>query len=122
VTELLLQQQPQGSTGQMPNCDKLPSEIWRIWHAWANCKKEEHYAVLQDHFRKMAQDLKLPEPVATFKLTNLLYTLFISTPFKDKLEYGVQLFAVAYLSQKSVAEQWSSLPCTGSYKKELLVC
>jgi hypothetical protein len=125
VTEFLIQQQPQGSTGQVPARDKLPSEVWRgtidlllrltqkgneeslphIWHAWAKCKKEERRAVLQDHFRKMARDLKLPEPVATVELTNLLYTLSFAAPFEDKLEYGVQPFAVAYLSQQSVAEQ-----------------
>jgi hypothetical protein len=48
----------------------------------------------------MARDLKLPKPVATVELTNLLHTLLsFAAPFEDKLKYGVQSFAVAYLSQ-----------------------
>jgi hypothetical protein len=107
VTEFLIQQQPQGSMGQMHDQDKLPSEVWRdtinlllrltqksnkealpsIWHSWANCKKDKQCAVLQDHFRKMARDLKLTEHVATVELTNLLCTLAFAAPFEDKLEY-----------------------------------
>jgi hypothetical protein len=53
----------------------------------------------------MAQVLKLPEPVATVELTSTLYSLSFAAPFEDKLELGIQPFAVTYLSQKSVAEQ-----------------
>lgn len=127
VTEFHIQQKPQSSTGLTLDHDKLPSKIWRgtinlllwltqksnkealpsIWHSWANCKKEkeECRAVLQDHFCKMAWDLKLPKPVATVDLTNLLYTLaFMMAPLEDKLQYGVQPFAVTYLSQKYVTK------------------
>jgi hypothetical protein len=53
----------------------------------------------------MGRELRLPEPVATVELTTILYTLAFAAPFEDRLEYGVQPFAVAYLSQKSVSEQ-----------------
>jgi hypothetical protein len=53
----------------------------------------------------MLRALSLPEPVATVELTTMLYTLSFGAPFEDKLEHGVQPFAVTYLSQKFVAEQ-----------------
>jgi hypothetical protein len=67
------------------NKEALPS----IWHHWADCKKEEHHAVLQDHFCKMAQDLKMPGQVAMVELTNLLYMLAFAVLFRDKLENGM---------------------------------
>jgi hypothetical protein len=53
----------------------------------------------------LARALKLPDPVATVELTNMLYSLSFAAPFEDKLEMGVQLLAVSYLSQKLVTEQ-----------------
>jgi hypothetical protein len=53
----------------------------------------------------MGRELCLPEPVATVELTTILYTLAFAGPFEDRLEYGVQPFAAAYLSQKLVSEQ-----------------
>jgi hypothetical protein len=126
LAEILIAQQPRGATTTPAgDRDKLPSETWKgtidvllrltqrsteealppLWHAWANCKKEERRAVLQEQFRRLARVLKLPEPVATVELTNMLYSLAFAAPFEDKLEMGVQPFAVTYLSQKTVAEQ-----------------
>jgi hypothetical protein len=68
-------------------------------------QKGERRAVLQEKFCDMARVLKLPEPVATVELTATLYSLAFAAPFEDKLEMGIQPFAVTYLSQKSVAEQ-----------------
>jgi hypothetical protein len=81
--------------------ESLPS----IWHAWENCKKDKQRVILQDQFHKMGCELCLPKPVATVELTAILYTLAFAVPFEDWLEYGVQPFAVAYLSQKLVSEQ-----------------
>jgi hypothetical protein len=39
------------------------------------------------------------------ELTSVLYTLSFGANFEDKLEHGVQPFALMYLSQKSMAEQ-----------------
>jgi hypothetical protein len=127
LAEILIAQQPQGAPVLAAgDREKLPSETWRgtidvllrltqqgseqalppLWHAWANCKKDERRgAVLQEKFRGMARVLKLPEPVATVELTSTLYSLSFVAPFQDKLELGIQPFAVMYLSQKSVAEQ-----------------
>jgi hypothetical protein len=80
-------------------------DLPQLWRAWANCKKEERRAVLQEQFCQLARALKLPEPVATVELTSMLYSLAFAAPFEDKLEMGVQPLAVTYLSQKTVAEQ-----------------
>jgi hypothetical protein len=126
MAQFLVQQQPQGAQANLTSdSDKNPSEVWKgtidvllcltqqaaednlpqLWHAWANCRKEERRAVLQEQFWRMSCGLSLPEPVATVELTSMLYTLSFGAPFEDKLEHGVQPFAVTYLSQKSVAEQ-----------------
>jgi hypothetical protein len=63
--------------------DDLP----QLWYAWANCRKEKQ------------RDLCLPEPVAMVELISILYTLSFGPPFEDKLEHGVQPFAVTYLLQ-----------------------
>jgi hypothetical protein len=125
MAQFLLQQQPRGAPALTSDAEKNPSQVWKgtinvllrltqraaeddlpqLWHAWANCRKEERRAVLQERFRRMSRDLRLPEPVATVELTTMLYTLSFRAPYKDKLEHGVQPFAVTYLSQKSVAEQ-----------------
>jgi hypothetical protein len=127
MAQFLVQQQPRGALANATgdSSEKNPSEVWKgkidvllrltqrvaeddlpqLWHAWANCRKEERRAVLQEQFRRMSRDLSLPEPVATVELTSMLYTLSFGASFEDKLEHGVQPFAVTYLSQKSVAEQ-----------------
>jgi hypothetical protein len=126
MAQFLLQQQPWGAPAVTNDAEKKPSQVWKkgtidillqlsqraaednlpqLWHAWANCKKEERRAILQERFRCMSTDLSLPEPVATVELTTMLYSLPFGGPFEEKLEHSVQPFAVMYLSQKFVAKQ-----------------
>jgi hypothetical protein len=62
----------------------------------------------------VARVLKLPELVAAVELTSTLESPSCAAPFEDKLELGIQPFAVTYLSQKSVAEQEEIIDATNS--------
>jgi hypothetical protein len=62
--------------------DNSPS----IWLAWANCNKNEVCTVLQGHLRDNAQNLGLPEPVASGDLTTMLILLSFDSMYKDDLE------------------------------------
>jgi hypothetical protein len=84
-------------------------DLPEIWHVWANCKKEERVAVLQEQFRKMARELKLPVPVATPELVATIFNLKFAAAYEDKLEHGLQPFLVTYLSQKNVSEQQDTI-------------
>ncbi len=84
-------------------------DLPEIWHVWANCKKEECVAVLQEQFRKMARELKLPVPVATPKLVATIFNLKFAAAYEDKLEHGLQPFMVTYLLQKNVSEQQDTI-------------
>jgi hypothetical protein len=81
--------------------DNLPP----TWHAWANCNKKEAPAVLQEHLLESAQNLGLPEPVASGDLTTMLMSLSFDSMYKDDLESGLQPFVVSYKDQQTVANQ-----------------
>jgi hypothetical protein len=121
---LVNQQGQQAAPASSTTKTKLPSDMWKgtidillrltqkdrevdlpeIWHVWANCKKEERSAVLQEQFCKMARELKLPVPVATPELVATIFNLKFAAAYEDKLEHGLQPFMVAYLSQKNVSD------------------
>ena len=81
------------------------SDLPEIYHRWANSNKKEFRAVLQEVFDQNAILLGLPEPVATADLALTISTLKFASADEDDLEQGLQPFAVAYHSQKTLAEQ-----------------
>ena len=81
------------------------SDLPEIYHRWANSNKKEFRAVLQEVFDQNAVLLGLPEPVATADLALTISTLRFASADEDDLEQGLQPFAVAYHSQKTLAEQ-----------------
>jgi hypothetical protein len=105
--------------------DKLPSEYWKgtvdvllgltqtsdegdltpLWKNFANCEKREQRMVLQTALTRMSRALRLPSPVATVELTNMLVRLEFASTCVDHLDQGIQPFVVTYLDQKTVGEQ-----------------
>ena len=121
LTQLLKQQ----GAGISAETEKLPSTLFKgtinlllrltnkteekdlpeIYHRWANSNKREFRTVLQEVFDQNAMLLGLPEPVATPDLALTISSLKFASADEDDLEQGLQPFAVAYHSQKTLAEQ-----------------
>ena len=121
LTQLLKQQ----GAGISAETEKLPSTLFKgtinlllrltnkadekdlpeIYHRWANSNKKEFRTVLQEVFDQNAILLGLPEPVATPDLALTIASLKFASADEDDLEQGLQPFAVAYHSQKTLAEQ-----------------
>ena len=121
LTQLLKQQ----GAGISAETEKLPSTLFKgtinlllrltnkteerelpeIYHRWANSNKNEFRTVLQEVFDQNALLLGLPEPVATPDLALTISSLKFASADEDDLEQGLQPFAVAYHSQKTLAEQ-----------------
>ena len=80
-------------------------ELPEIYHRWANSNKKEFRTVLQEVFDQNALLLGLPEPIATPDLALTISSLKFASADEDDLEQGLQPFAVAYHSQKTLAEQ-----------------
>ena len=115
----------QQGTGISAETEKLPSTLFKgtinlllrltnkteerelpeIYHRWANSNKNEFRTVLQEVFDQNALLLGLPEPVATPDLALTISSLKFASADEDDLEQGLQPFAVAYHSQKTLAEQ-----------------
>ncbi len=122
---LLTQSLKQQGAGISAETEKLPSTLFKgtinlllrltnkaeekdlpeIYHRWANSNKREFRTVLQEVFDQNAMLLGLPEPVATPDLALTISSLKFASADEDDLEQGLQPFAVAYHSQKTLAEQ-----------------
>jgi hypothetical protein len=62
--------------------------------------------VLQTALTRIARGLRLPAPVATVELTNMVVVrLEFASTFIDHLDQGIQPFVVTYLDQKRAGEQ-----------------
>jgi hypothetical protein len=76
-----------------------------VWAELANCEKRERITILQTAFRRFARRENLSTPQATAELTNIVINLQFLSPDDEKLDLGLQPFAVAYIDQRTVAEQ-----------------
>ena len=85
--------------------NKKECDLPEIYHCWANSNRKEFRAVLQEFCDKNVSELGLLEPIAMANLALRISTLKFASVDEDDLEQGLQPFAVAYRSQKMLAEQ-----------------
>jgi hypothetical protein len=71
------------------------AQVPPVWAELANCEKRERITILQTAFWRFSRRENLSTPRATAELTNIVINLQFLSPDDEKLDLGLQPFAVA---------------------------